>query len=327
MSDSSRLLLWTAPGDQALAGSLARLNMPLDIVHDADAATARLGEADGLILSAAHLSSRLVERIASDAKRLRWLHLTNAGYDNVLGSQLPNGLRITYTPGAGADTVAEHGVALMLALARRIPQSLDNQRAARWDYGVGAGTASLQGRTALVLGFGHIGQALAKLLRAFGMRIVAANRSGTAQPLADLTVRFDQVETLLPASDFVVVAAPLTSQTANFLDAGRLSLFPRRACLVNLSRGAIVDSIALAGLLADGAIAGAALDVTDPEPLPAGHPLWAAPNLLITPHTAATGSTPSDCARLIEITTENARRFSRGEPLLHIVDCSLRQAA
>lgn len=325
MSDLPRLLLWTPTDEKALPKALAETGVALDLAHDADAALARLEQADALILSAAYMSEKVTARIA-EAKRLRWMHLTNAGYDNVAG-RLPNTIQITYTPGAGSDTVAEHGVALMLALARRLPQSLDNQRDGRWDYGVGAGTGSLQGRTTLLLGFGHIGQALARLLKAFGMRVVAANRSGSARPLADQTIRFDEVEAHLPRSDFVVVAAPLTPQTTNFLDARRLALFPAHARLVNLSRGGIVDNVALAASLAAGRIAGAALDVTDPEPLPAGHPLSAAPNLLITPHTAATGSTPSDHARLVAITTENARRFSRGEPLLHIVDCSLRHAA
>jgi phosphoglycerate dehydrogenase-like enzyme len=179
----------------------------------------------------------------------------------------------------------------------------------------------------LILGFGHIGKALAQLLRAFGVEIVAASRSGAPHPLADTSCRLEEADPHLAKADFVVVAAPLTRETKNFLDSARLARMRACAFLVNLSRGAIVDTLALGERLKQGQLAGAALDVTGPEPLPADHPLWTAPNLILTPHIAAAGAHPGDCERLLSITTENARRFSRGEPLLHIVDCSPSRAA
>ena len=282
--------------------------------------------ATGVLFTAAHVSPPLIDALNGCGK-LSWIHLINAGHDNVTRQSLPEGLVVTHTPGAGATTVAEHGIGLMLALARRLPEAIEAQRSMRWDYGLGSKLSSLQGKTVMVLGFGHIGKALAKLARVFGMKVVAVSKHGRPSDLADLSCTLAQAEAFLPDADFVVVAAPLTAETRAFFNAERLALIGSRAFLINLSRGGIVDSHALSEKLHAGGLAGAALDVTEPEPLPAGHPLWTAPNLILTPHAAAAGPTPHDCAHLVAITTENARRFSRGEPLLHIVHPCALQAA
>ncbi|WP_168694302.1 D-2-hydroxyacid dehydrogenase [Sphingomonas flavalba] len=325
------VLLWNAD-DGELERALGALDIRLSVACDdagapVPAAAIGVADIDGLILSAAQISAALLERLCRDAPRLRWIHLTNAGYDNVQGQPLPAGLVVTHTPGAGATTVAEHGVGLMLALGRGIPDALDEQRRRHWNYALGGRLVSLQGRTAMILGFGHIGKALARLLRAFGMRVIAVSRRGDADGLADASCTLAGVDTHLPQVDFVAIALPLTPETDRFFDAARLALLSPGAFLVNLSRGGIVDAAALATRLEAGGLAGAAIDVASPEPLPAGHPLWSAPNLIITPHTAAAGPTPHDRAHMVALTAENARRFAQDEPLLHVVDCAAREAA
>lgn len=328
MTESRNILFWNVARDAELERSLTGLaQIDLRVANEAPETMERLAEAEGFIVSAAHVSEPLIARLNQGCDRLRWIHLINAGYDNVTRRSLPEGLVVTNTPGAGATTVAEHGLGLMLALARRLPEALDAQRAARWDYGLGARLSALQGKTVMVLGFGHIGKALARLARVFGMKVIAVSRHGRPSDLAELSCRLSEAEEQLPGADFVVIAAPLTVETSAFFNAERLALLGPRAFLINLSRGGIVDSDALSAKLREGALAGAALDVTDPEPLPADHPLWTTPNLILTPHAAAGGPTPHDRAHLVGITTENARRFSRGEPLLHIVHpCELQAA-
>lgn len=326
MAETTNLLLWS-PGDSALEQGLSSLDVHLSVAHDEAGVIAALPYADGLILSAAHISAGLLQRFRRDAARLRWVHLTNAGFDNVVGQPLPDGLVVTYTPGAGATTVAEHGMSLMLALVRGLPEAFAEQRARNWNYALGARLSSLQGRTVMILGFGHVGKALAPLARAFGMRVIAVSKTGRTTELADISCTLDMVDAYIPRADFVVIAAPLTRESEHFFDAERLTLIGSRAFLVNISRGGIVDTIALSARLHAGELAGAAIDVAEPEPLPAEHPIWSAPNLIVTPHTAAAGPSSQDCAHLVALTTENARRFSRREPLLHIVDYSASQAA
>jgi phosphoglycerate dehydrogenase-like enzyme len=327
MTETRTILFWNVARDAALERSLSGVaRADLVVANEASEVMARLPDADGFIVSAAHVSAPLIDRL-NDCERLSWIHLINAGYDNVTRQSLPEGLVVTHTPGAGATTVAEHGLALMLALARRLPEALDAQQSMRWNYGLGARLGSLQGKTVIVLGFGHIGKALARLARTFGMKVIAVSKHGRHNDLADLSCGLADAETHLPDADFVVIAAPLTAETRAFFNAERLALIGAQAFLINLSRGGIVDSDALSAKLREGTLAGAALDVTEPEPLPAGHPLWTAPNLILTPHAAAAGPTPHDCAHLVAITTENARRFSRGEPLLHIVHPCALQAA
>lgn len=317
MSGRPDLLLLRAD-DGTLEHSIANLDIALTVVNDVAGLLAHLQMAEGLIMSAAHLSEDLVDRLRLDAPRLHWVHLVNAGHDMLNEGSFRQDQVVTFTPGAGAMTVAEHGLAFMLALARRIPDALDQQRARHWNQSLANRLVSLRGRTVTILGFGHIGKALAQLTRAFGMHVIAVSRSEQDSELADVSCMLADLETYLPLSDFVVIAAPLNAETDCLFDETRLGLIRPDAFLINLSRGGIVDLDALSRCLVQRTIAGAALDVTTPEPLPAEHPIWAAPNLIITPHLAATGASPMDRRTIIDLTTENARRFASGEALLNL---------
>jgi phosphoglycerate dehydrogenase-like enzyme len=225
-----------------------------------------------------------------------------AWLDRVDGSRV-------WTSAAGAYglAVAEHALALMLAGARRLA---DCARAVTW---TDPPAAPLDGATVAILGAGGIGRALMRLLEPLDVRIIAVTRRGR-----DGTLPADRMHEALPDAHHVVIAAPATEGTRHLIGAAELEAMREDAWLVNVARGALVDTGALVDALARGAIAGAALDVTDPEPLPDGHPLWSEPRALITPHIA----NPERTLRryLARRVQENVTRFASGEPLLSPID-------
>lgn len=244
---------------------------------------------------------------------VRWVQLPSAGIEPWTENALLDTERLyTSAAGAYANTVAEHALALMLAGARRLPECA---RARRWEAG---GGRLFAGSTVVILGAGGIGRALIQLLEPFGIEVLAVTRSGRQVPGAADSFAADEVEGLWPRGDFFVVAAPATGATEHLIGAEELATIPEHAWLVNVARGSLVDTDALVEALAAGSIGGAALDVTDPEPLPEGHPLWDEPRALITPHTA---NPPDALARaLAQRIEENVSRFKADEPLIGVVD-------
>ncbi len=212
---------------------------------------------------------------------VRWVQLPAAGVESWVGSGIVDTER-TWTSAAGcyAPAVAEHTLALLLAAAKQLPAAA---RAKEWTAPT---PRTLAGATVGIVGAGGIGRELIRLLGVLGARILAVNRSGRPVPGVEHTVTPDRLDDVLQQADFVVLAAPATPQTAALIGARQIALMKPNAWLVNVARGSLVDTDALVVALAEGRIAGAALDVTDPEPLPTGHPLWSEPRALITPHSA-----------------------------------------
>jgi phosphoglycerate dehydrogenase-like enzyme len=244
---------------------------------------------------------------------VRWVQLPSAGVESWVKEGLIDAERV-YTSAAGvySETVAEHALALMLAGARRLPESA---RATSWEVGWGR---TLAGSTIVVLGAGGIGRAVIRMLEPFGTRSLAVTRRGREVPGATAGYSADQTEELWPEGDFFVVAAPATADTKKMIGARELDMMQNHAWIVNVARGSLIDTDALVEALAEGQIGGAALDVTDPEPLPEGHPLWTEPRALITPHTA---NPPDALARaLAGRIEENVARFKAGEELTAVVD-------
>ncbi len=244
---------------------------------------------------------------------MRWVQLPFAGVESWMEEGLIDTERV-YTSAAGvySETVAEHALALMLAGARRLHESA---RATSWEVGWGR---SLAGSTVVILGAGGIGRALIRLLEPFGTRTMAVTRSGREVPGATASYSADQTEELWPEGDFFIVAAPATGDTEKLIGARELDAMQSHAWVVNVARGSLIDTDALVEALAEGRIGGAALDVTDPEPLPDRHPLWTEPRALITPHTA---NPPDALARaLAERIEENVSRFKAGEELIAVVN-------
>lgn len=242
-----------------------------------------------------------------------WVQLPSAGVDDfVAAGVLDPRIMWTSAKGAYARPVAEHALALLLASLRELPRRV---RAEHWGQ---PGGRALYGRRVLVIGAGGVGLEVVRLLRAFGADVTVVRRTPVPVPGARQTVGADDLTAVLPDADAVIVAAAATNETRALLGARELALLPADAVLVNVARGSLVDTAALLACLRSGHLGAAALDVTDPEPLPTGHPLWREARVIVTPHTADTWEMIRPL--LIERVVTNARRFVGGEPLVGVVD-------
>jgi phosphoglycerate dehydrogenase-like enzyme len=248
---------------------------------------------------------------------VRWVQLPGAGVERWIAAGVLDRDRVwTSATGAYAETVAEHALALLLAGVRGLPLAA---RQTTWRRAeVLAATGTLRDAVVTIVGAGGIGRALIPMLVPLGARVVAVNRSGRPVEGADRTVGVAELDSVLPGTDHVVVAAPSTPDSRHLVDGARLAALKPTSWLVNVARGELVDTDALVAALRDGVIAGAALDVTDPEPLPGGHPLWTEPRAIITPHSANPG--PLSERALADRVADNVARLIAGSPLLGRVD-------
>lgn len=253
------------------------------------------------------------------ASRLEWIHLTSAGwgrYDEPGVHRLAEerGLRLTTSSSVYAPPCAEHLLAMMLAAARRLPECVADQRERAWpDAERRRQSFLLAGQRVVLLGFGAIARRLSALLAPFEVEIVALRRSPRPDdPVRTITI--DGLDEALGRADHVVDVLPGTDETEQLVDATRLAAMPRHAHFYNIGRGTTVDQEALVAALQSGSIAGAYLDVTDPEPLPLEHPLWNAPHCYLTPHSA--GGRNTEHVALVEHFAANLERFERSEPLV-----------
>ena len=250
------------------------------------------------------------------APRLRFIQSISSGTDQYDKPALSaRGVRLASAAGVNARAVAEHAISLMLALARRLPEARDNQAARHWRGMIGDLSQredELGGKTLLIIGLGRIGGRLAQLAKAFDMNVIGFRRDPAAGPgAADSVHALADLPRHLPAADFVALTCPLTDETRGVINAGALALMRPSAFLVNVARGPCVEEAALVQALTQGRLAGAALDCTDPEPPPPESPLWAMPNVFLTPHTG--GETRQYEANVIAILLENLDRLWRGE--------------
>ena len=227
------------------------------------------------------------------AKKLKWIHSTAAGVAQLMYPELrDSGIVVTNPSGVFSPPMAEHTMGLLLALARNFPDSTRHQDRSHWGqqeiWDKPQHLTELSGQILLIVGFGSIGRELAKRASAFDIRIWGVTRSGKGDTTyAEKIVPAAQLEETLPLADYVVIAAPETSETRHLIGAAQITLMKRGARLINVGRGSLLDEKALIHALEKGALGGAALDVTSVEPLPSDSPLWKAPNLFITPHTSA----------------------------------------
>jgi phosphoglycerate dehydrogenase-like enzyme len=258
------------------------------------------------------------------ASGLRWVQATSAGAgEQVSAAELTREEleRVTVTSAAGvhAGPLAEFALLGLLAFTKDLPRLRADQQAHRWGhYPVG----ELSGRTVLIVGLGQIGEEVARLAAAFGMRVIGVNRSGRADSPHVHEVRTtSQLQDCMPEADAIVVSAPLTRETAGLIDAAAIARLRPGAILVNVGRGGVVDEAALIEALRGGRLAGAALEVFATEPLPGDSPLWDLPNVLVSPHTA--GLSLREDERIVALFVENLGRYLRGEPLRNRVDPEL----
>ena len=252
------------------------------------------------------------------AHRLRLVQMPGAGVDSLLPEpDLPESVRIANARGIHEPEMAEFTLALILALAKRIPRAAQQQARGEWKMYAGL---RLEGATVGILGLGAIGHSVARRCKALGMRVIGTRYSAEPLEFVDQVLGPADTRRVLEQSDVVVVLLPLTPETRSSIDAEALAAMKPRALLVNVARGGIVDELALARALDDGRLGGAAVDVFEQEPLPDSSPLWCARNCLVTPHVA--GLSRDYMSRVGGIFFENIRRLESGEPLVNEIDRS-----
>lgn len=287
-------------------------------VRSADELARRLPETDVLVVSMLWKSE-----LAPLAGRLRFIQAVSAGTDHFDKAVLrERGIRLASAAGVNAQAVAEHALALMLALARRLPEARDNQGARHWRgmiSEIAAREDTLAGKTLLVVGLGRIGGRLARLAKALDMRVLALKRDPTvvdagAASCTDAVHGIERLHELLREADVVALTCPLTPETEHLIDAAALAAMKPAAHLVNVARGRVVDEAALLAALLGRRLGAAALDVVHEEPLPPASPLWTMPNVLVTPHTAGEFQGYED--GVIDLLLENLGRLWRGEAKL-----------
>jgi phosphoglycerate dehydrogenase-like enzyme len=274
----------------------------------------RIGEADVLIVSGLWNND-----LVAAAKKLKFIQSASAGVDQYSREVLAaHGIRLASAQGVNARAVAEHAMALILALTRKLPEARDNQAKHHWRGMIGdlhRREDELGGKTLLIVGLGRIGGRLAQLAKAFDMRVIGIRRdpAGGANG-ADEVHGMDKLSGLLPQADFVALTCPLTKETEGLIGAAALGAMKPSAFLINVARGRCVDEAALVAAMRAGRIAGAALDCAHDEPLPAASPLWDLPDVFITPHTA--GETRRYEDNVLDVLQDNLERLWRGETAL-----------
>lgn len=287
----------------------------------------RIADADCARLEAAFFStdafpshSRQFFSALRKAPTLRWLHVFNVGVDHPIYTEmLQRGVRVTTSAGTTAVPIAQSAIAGMLMLARNFPRWLRAQNERRWDPMRSPDfPRDLVGQTMVVLGLGSIGGEIARLARVLGLKVIGIRRSPQrdGDPVDELHPP-QQLSTLLPRADWLVIASPLTPETRGLIDAAMLARLPRGAHLINIARGEIVDETALADALREGRLGGAYLDAFEKEPLPADSPLWDLNNVVISPHNS--GAAAGNDERVYRLFVANLERLQRQQALCNEV--------
>jgi len=282
---------------------------------EGEAATiAALRGAEALWIMPSAYTPALRAALDRDGSSVRWLQVASMGYDSVEELGVPAGVTVTNAGDAYAGIAAEHAIALILTALREIPISVRDQANEYWSAPQRSRVASLIGRTVGIFGYGHLGREIAARLAPFGCRIVAIAPDASADSPIVEAYTLDRRHEGFSGCDILVVAAPLTRETRGVIDAAAFRALPSHALVVNIARGPIVDTVALQHALEHDIIGGAALDVTDPEPLPPGDMLWQHERVIITPHV---GGFARDIMadRLASVVARNLAAFLNGEPL------------
>lgn len=283
----------------------------LAVATDAGHAAAAAPEAEVI------LGWQVPPAVLERAGRLRWIHTTAAGVDDLLVPPVLEG-RVLLTSSVGVHAgLPEHVMGLVLAFSRRLHLALRNQMAHRWDRAAVIGE-EIAGKVMGILGLGSIGRTLAERAASFGMRVIGTKRTPEPLPHVARVLPPDGTDEVLREADYLVIILPLTPQTRGLIDARALGLMKRTAVLINVGRGPVVREADLIAALRTETIAGAGLDVFEREPLPAESPLYDMPNVIITPHVSGASHTYYD--RVIPLFCENLRRYLDGQPLRNVVD-------
>ena len=259
-------------------------------------------------------------QLLKELRNLKWLHLPSAGANNYANLSLYANQSIILTKSSGTFgmAIAEHTLGMMLALSRKFAVHLNSQHEGEWRFGQ-LDVQEITGSNVLVLGLGNLGTEICKHLSGFGCHITGFRRDATVSHDFVNEVRpISRLRESLPEADYIVICLPATNETTKLIGQEEIALMKKRAIIVNVGRGSIIDTDALIDALNNKRIAGAGLDVTDPEPLPPGHPLWSAENVMITPHVSAVSS--GNTVRIFSIFSDLLKLYASGQPMFNVID-------
>lgn len=253
------------------------------------------------------------------AKKLRWVQVFSAGVEGYRSPELLNSpITLTNEKIIQGPNIADHAFALLLSLTRQLYRTIPTRTQERWQTGT-FDLIELRGKTAVIIGLGGIGMQIAQRAHGFDMTVIGVDPKDISYTsMVSKVVRPDQLDTVLPLADVVFISAPHTPESQGMMGPRQFDLMKKNSYFIAVSRGKVYDTDALVKALDSKRLAGAGLDVTNPEPLPPGHPLWKFENVVITPHLA--GHSDQLRTRSMELLKENIRRFADGEPLLNVVD-------
>ena len=305
-------------GDEIAARLRAISGAQLTIVETLDQLAAAAPDMEALVIGGHLFKAEAAKLMRECAKKLRFIQTFTAGYEGLQEHGVPPGVVVANAGDSWSHAVAEHGMAMLLAMVKKLETAIVNRPAHKWDRADSSKMTSLDGMTLAIVGYGSIGRTFARFARPFGMHIVGLRRNPQPDPLVDEMVAADQLPAVLARADVVLVAVPYSKTTDKMMGAAQFAACKQGAFFINLARGGLVDQRALADALKSGKLAGAATDVTSPEPLPAADPLWDSPNLILTPHVAG-ASGPVGRRRLAEFVGANVARFVAGQPVLSVV--------
>jgi phosphoglycerate dehydrogenase-like enzyme len=293
------------------------LKSKLDYVvdWDTDNFTSSMAEADVLLTW-----DLPMENLAQVAPNLKWIHCIGAGVEHMLPMDwLPDAVTLTNNKGVHAAKAGEFGLMAVLMLHSKIPAIVTNQRSAVFES---LYTSPIAGKTLVVLGTGSLGGSGAKKVQQLGVHVIGVNRSGRAVDGCDEVVTTDQLDSVLPRADYLLIATPDTPETRGLMDRRRLDLMKPSAGIINIGREAVMDYDALCDKLEDGSLGGAILDVFDPEPIEAGSRLWGTKNLIVTPHVSADDG-DAYVPMTLGLFFQNMQLFLDGKPLLNPIQPEL----
>jgi phosphoglycerate dehydrogenase-like enzyme len=285
-----------------------------------DEIAAALPMAEILIASNRLYTPENAKIIRAHANALKWIQFSTSGIDKAADHGLPSGVIVTNAAGLRAFAVAEHAFALMLGLVRRFPDVDAAKRAKSWRREeITPHLENLSGKHMVLIGLGAIGQEIARKAKAFDMTVTGISRTTDAIPHVDLIRPRGELQAAAAEADIVVVAAISNAETEKIVSRAVIGAMKPGAYVINIARGAMIDEPALIAALQAGKIAGAGLDVAMTEPLPADHPFWTLPNVLISPHIAGAGGQGDTHAGFTKIFTDNLRRWVEKKPLKNVV--------
>lgn len=266
------------------------------------------------------LGNLMMPEQISSCENLKWIQLNNAGTEGYcVPGRMPEGAVLANATGAYGLAISEHMIGCLFELRKKLHLYYRNQLAHEWKSEGFVGV--IEGSHVLVLGFGDIGSSFGRKMKAFGCHVTGVKRRvGECPDWLDGLYGLEELECLLPQADIVAMSLPGNASTYHILNRDRIALLKENAVVLNAGRGTAIDTEALTEALYAGKIAGAALDVTDPEPLPADHPLWDAPNTVITPHISGGFALPETLEQIVDLFAANLKHYFAGEPLENVID-------